>query len=87
MVNQWLKYEDSLRAEGRQQGLEQGLEQGLRHGIALVLELKFGSAGEGLLRSIDDLHDAARLQAALDAIRKAKRPDDLARKLAALAQG
>lgn len=87
MVNQWLKYEDSLRAEGRQQGLEQGLEQGLRHGIALVLELKFGSAGKGLLSSIDDLHDAARLQAALDAIRKAERPDDLARKLAALAEG
>ena len=83
MVNQWLKYEDSLRAEGRQQGLEHGLRQG----IALALELKFGSVGQGLLGIIDDLRDAARLQTALDAIRETERPQELARKLAALAEG
>ena len=80
MVNQWLKYEDSLRAEGR----EQGLEQGLRQGIALALELKFGSDGQVLLPAIDGLHDARQLQAALDAVRRAAQPMELAKELAAL---
>lgn len=86
MVNQWLKYEDSLRAEGRQQGMEQGLEEGLRQGIALALELKFGTAGRGLMPSIDRLPDARRLQVALEAVRSAKRPEDLAQELATLAE-
>jgi len=80
IVNQWLKYEDSLRAEGR----EQGLEQGLRQGIALALELKFGSDGQVLLPAIDGLHDARQLQAALDAVRRAAQPMELAKELAAL---
>ena len=83
MVNQWLKYEDSLRAEGRQQGLEQGLRQG----AVLALKSKFGEGCRELLPAIDSLHDARQLQAALDAVLKAEEPEDLARELAALALG
>lgn len=87
MVNSWLKHEEDLRAEGRQQGLEQGLERGLRQGAILALESKFGEYGRELLPAIDSLHDARQLQAALDAVLKAKGPEDLSRELAALAIG
>ena len=83
MVNSWLKHEEDLRAEGRQQGLERGLRQS----TILALESKFGEYSRELLPAIDCLHDARQLQAALGAVLKAKGPEDLSRELAALAIG
>jgi hypothetical protein len=78
MVNDWQQFKDRLHAEG----LEQGLEQGLRQGIALALEIKFGAAARELVPRLDHVHDARQLEALLEAVRRAERPEDLAALLA-----
>lgn len=85
MVNDWQRHLDKLRAEGRsegieqglERGLEQGLEQGLRQGIALALEIKFGAAARDLVPHLEDLAEAQQLEARLEAVRHAARPEDL----------
>ncbi|MFI0608309.1 MAG: hypothetical protein ACH37Z_10540 [Anaerolineae bacterium] len=79
MVNSWLKHEDDLRAEGRQQGLRQG--------VLRALDGKLGADGRVLQPYIDSLHGTAQLENAMDAILKAEDAESLARALAALSTG
>lgn len=85
MINEWEMVREEWRAEGREEGLEKGLEQGLRTGIALALDLKLGAAGLALVPELAHVHDAAQLQALLDAMRDVASPDELERRIRALA--
>jgi len=79
MVNSWLKHEDDLRAEGRQQGLRQG--------VLRALDSRLGAGGAHLQPYLAGLHSTQQLETALDAILKTDDAEALARTLAALAKG
>ena len=65
------------RQEGRQEGLQQGLQQGLLAGIELALEIRFGTQGLQLMSEIYSIQEIAKLQAIRNALRTAKRLDDI----------
>ncbi|HEV3259388.1 MAG TPA: hypothetical protein VG013_21155 [Gemmataceae bacterium] len=67
------------RVAGREEGRVAGREEGLRQGIETALELRFGAAGLQFLPEIRALHDAAVLQAILQAIKTAATPEELRR--------
>ncbi len=79
VVNSWLKHEDDLRAEGRQQGLRQG--------VLRALDSRLGAGGAHLQPYLTGLHSTEQLETALDAILKTDDAEALARTLAALAKG
>jgi hypothetical protein len=61
---------------------EEGLEKGLLAGIASRLKIKFGPAGTRLMPRIRKVKDVSRLEAILEAIQEANKPDDLRQHLA-----
>lgn len=56
-----------------------GMRKGLTQGIEVALEVKFGEEGLRLMPEVRQLHDEAKLEAVLKAIRTAASPDDLRR--------
>ena len=64
---------------GLERGLEQGLQLGILSGIELGLELKFGSEGLRLMRSISQIEDVDVLRAIQQGIKTANTLDDLRR--------
>jgi len=65
------------REEGRDQGEQEGRQAGLKRGIQTALELKFGSAGLGLMPEINRLSDVQTLEQILDQIKTVNTPDEL----------
>jgi hypothetical protein len=77
-----MPYVTSIERLAREEGLEKGLEKGLLAGIASSLKIKFGSAGTRLMPRIRKVKDVSRLEAILEAIQEANKPDDLRQHLA-----
>jgi flagellar biosynthesis/type III secretory pathway protein FliH len=65
------------REQGREQGIEQGREQGLLEGIECMLELRFGTRAESILREIRQLSNVEVLERVLRSAKTASRPEDL----------
>jgi flagellar biosynthesis/type III secretory pathway protein FliH len=69
------------REEGLEQGREEGVRQGLLKGLEVVLELRFGEAGEALLNRVQALQDTNLIQQLFDAIKSGVSLDDLTQML------
>ena len=65
------------RKEGIERGIEQGREKGLLEGIECMLEMRFGTEAESILREIRQLSNVEVLERVLRSAKTASRPEDL----------
>ena len=63
--------------QGLQRDRQEGLQQGLSAGIELALEIRFGTQGLQLMSEIYSIQDVAKLRAIHNALRTARRLDDI----------
>ena len=58
------------RALGLEEGQIKGMREGLLNGIGLVLEVRFGDQGMGLLPRLKEVQDVDTLQRVMDLLRR-----------------
>lgn len=72
---------DRGRVEGLAEGREEGRAEGLREALAVVLQLKFKTAGKRLMPRVRKMGDAATLQALLNTVWSAETLEQVRRAL------
>jgi predicted transposase/invertase (TIGR01784 family) len=65
--------------EGRLKGRQEGRQEGLLEGIELILDIKFGAAGLGLVPELREIKDPGRLEAVKRVLKTARTPDEVRR--------
>jgi hypothetical protein len=78
VVDQWIEQGRMLgREEGPREGWREGERRGLLAGIEVILELKFGADGLGLMPGIRAITDVDRLRTVQSALRSAASLDEV----------